>query len=106
MQYIADVFWSRWRKEYIPLLLQRQKWTVERRSHSVGDLVFVVDQLLPRNMCCLSRIVSVKPDSRGNVHSAEVKVVRYKQGNNLKFGPALLSRPISKLVLLRAIEDM
>ena len=27
VQYLADMFWSKWRREYLVLLNQRQKWT-------------------------------------------------------------------------------
>ena len=44
IQYMADLFWSRWRREYLPLLTQRQKWFAKHRQHKCGDLVLVTDQ--------------------------------------------------------------
>ena len=106
MQFLSDVFWRRWRQEYLPLLLGRQKWVTERRSHCVGDLVLVVDQLLTRNLWCLGRIISVGSDSEGIVRRADVKVSRCKIGKHLKIGSMILSRPINKLVLLRTADEM
>ncbi|XP_062700576.1 uncharacterized protein LOC115262724 [Aedes albopictus] len=40
---LANEFWTRWCKEYLPTLNQRSKWNVDGRSVKVGDLVFVMD---------------------------------------------------------------
>ena len=37
----ADQFWSRWVKEYLPLLQHREKWLVPKRNLRVGDLVLI-----------------------------------------------------------------
>jgi len=100
MQFLADVFWRRWRREYVPLLRARQKWVSSRRNLCVNDFVLVVDQLLPRNMWCVGRVVSVKADSHGSVRSAHVKVSKHKSGKDLKMSTTVLERPVSKLILL------
>ena len=41
VQFLSDVFWRRWRQEYLPLPFGRQKWVTERCSHSVGYFVLV-----------------------------------------------------------------
>ena len=41
VQYLADIFWKRWSKEYLPLLQGRQKWLRPRRNLAVGDVVLV-----------------------------------------------------------------
>ena len=105
IQYLAEIFWSIWWKEYLPLLIERQKWTVARRSLSVGDLVLVVDQLLPRNFWYLGRRISVRV-SQGYIRSATIKVSRCKNGNDFKMETTTLDKPITKLVLLRSVEDL
>lgn len=45
IQYLADLFWSRWRKEYLPILQARQKWTKQNRNMKVGDIVLLVERL-------------------------------------------------------------
>lgn len=106
VQYLADVFWSRWRREYLPLLQERQKWLGVKRSLKVGDYVLVVDQCLPRNIWSTGVIHSVKINSDGFVRSATVKVSRCKHAGILKFGVTYLDRPITKLILLREVEDL
>ncbi|XP_078329601.1 uncharacterized protein LOC144624109 [Crassostrea virginica] len=48
IQYLADVFWSRWMKQYLPLLQSRQKWLKRERNVKEGDLVLIVENG-PRN---------------------------------------------------------
>ncbi|XP_043222648.1 uncharacterized protein LOC122381925 [Amphibalanus amphitrite] len=89
VQYLADLFWKRWVKEYLPLLQQRQKWVRTRKNLSVGDVVLVVDVNSPRCRWPLGRVLEVFPDGEGLVRSAMVKTAS-----------SVLKRPISKLVFL------
>lgn len=56
IQYLANVFWTRWRKEYLPLLQSRQKWNKRFQNFSVGGLVLLVDNM-PRNSWSLGKIL-------------------------------------------------
>ena len=49
VQYLSNVFWSRWRKEYVQNLQQRVKLNRPRRNFEKGDLVLIVDDRAPRN---------------------------------------------------------
>jgi len=62
IQYAADQFWRRWRREYLPTILQHLKWTARRSNFEVGDMVLLVDDSQPRNRWLLSRINGVLPD--------------------------------------------
>ena len=106
VQHLANIFWTRWRHEYVPLLNQRQKWSEPQPSHKVGDLILVVDQNLPRNFWCTGRITDVFEDSEGLVRSARVKVAKYRSGKDFQIGSTFLHRPIHKLVLLRDAKDL
>ena len=44
VQRLADLFWRRWMKEYLPLPQRRQKWLQPQRNLKVGDLVLVCDE--------------------------------------------------------------
>lgn len=48
VQYLPDIFWKRWTKEYLPLLQERQKWLVTRRNLK-PDVVLTVDDSAPRS---------------------------------------------------------
>ena len=61
VQYLADVFWGRWKREYLPLLQSRQKWFRPKENFAVGDTVIVVDETLPRNAWAIGRITEVFP---------------------------------------------
>ena len=95
-QILADHFWRRWLKEYVPALQERQKWHRPRRNAQVGDLVLVVDQDLPRGKWHLARIVRVIQGKDGLVRTVEVKT-----GSS-----SSLLRPIQKLCLLEESENL
>ena len=89
VQYMSDLFWKRWIKEYLPELQERQRWLQLHRNVEIGDIVLVVDNSAPRGSWPLGRIVETMPDQQGNVRSVRVKT----KGSTLV-------RPICKLVLL------
>ena len=89
MQYIADLFWKRFVKEYLPLMQERQKWNVARKNLKPDDLVLIVDETSPRNSWPMGRVTETIPDSRGHVRRVKVKT----KSN-------ILERPITKLCLL------
>ena len=49
VQYLAEVFWRRWIREYLLRLQARQKWVNPSRSFVVGDIVLVVDEICRRS---------------------------------------------------------
>ena len=49
VQYLSDIFWKRWSKEYLPLLQRRQKWLDPQRNLAVGDVMLVFMENSHRN---------------------------------------------------------
>lgn len=47
IQYVANLFWTRWTREYLPLLQERQKWLTPQRNFSPGDIVLIMDESAP-----------------------------------------------------------
>lgn len=94
-QYLSSLFWTRWKKEYLPLLQKRHKWTIPRKNVQVGDIVLLVDEVLPRGRWSMGKVISVYRSKDGKVRSVDLKVA----GGTLK-------RPITKLcVIYREVVD-
>ena len=92
IQYISDLFWKRWVREYLPLLQERQKWNQKKRSLSRGDIVVVMDSSAPRGSWPLGKILEVFPDKKGHVRS-----VRLQTKSNV------IERPVTKLCLVHEV---
>ncbi|KAK0144597.1 hypothetical protein N1851_017050 [Merluccius polli] len=89
IQYLADLFWRRWTKEYLPDLQEKQKWSHPERNISENDIVLIVDESAPRNSWVMGRVIQTIKDSRGHVRQAKVKS-----------STTVLLRPVTKLCLL------
>ena len=72
-QQIAEHFWRRWSKEYVPTLMKREKWTRDTRQLQVDDVVIVADNNAPRGRWPIARVTKVYPGSDGRVRSVELK---------------------------------
>ena len=88
-QYLANHFWTRWVKEYVHMLQQRQKWTTTKQDLKINDLVLITDSTEPRCKWLLGRVTKVFPGKDNHVRSAELKTRN-----------STLVRPITKLCLL------
>ena len=90
VQYLADIFWRRWVREYLPTLQQRQKWNERERNVSVNDIVLILDENKPRSLWPLGRVLEVHTNHNDHL----VRSVK------LKTSTTVLVRPVSKIVLL------
>ena len=94
VQYLSDMFWKRWIKEYLPSLQKRMKWSELQRNVDTGDLVLVVDDSAPRCSWPFGRVLEIYPNKDDKyVRVAQVKI---KSGTFL--------RPISKLCVLECAQ--
>ena len=57
---IADMFWKRWKQDYLATLRQRSKWNRETRHIKVGDVVLIRDKA-SRNKWPLGIVEEVIP---------------------------------------------
>ena len=93
VQYLADLFWQRWIKEYLPLLQERQKWLSPKRNLCIGDLVLMVHENTPRYQWPLGLIVQTYPGKDGCVRTVKVKTQTGQY-----------DRPIDKICLLEGVD--
>lgn len=92
VQYLADIFWRRWVKEYLPSLQERQKWNRPRRNFAVDDIVLVADLSCPRSCWPLGRILDVHRNTQDG----------YVRRVTVQTKGSILQRPIDKIVFLES----
>lgn len=88
-QALADMFWRRWLREYVPVLQRRQKWINGVSPLKIGDVVIIVDKNLPRNTWPKGVISAVHPGRDGHIRVVTIKTVR-----------GYFKRPVVKVALL------
>ena len=93
VQFLAEQFWTRWRREYLQSLQPRQKWTETTRDLRVGDVVLMQDELQHRNNWPLGRVEDVIRSEDDRVRKVKVEVI--KDGERKAY-----LRPIKELILL------
>lgn len=72
-QFLANLFWKRWIKEYLPTLQERKKWNEPKENLKVGDVVLLMDENFPRGQRPLARVLEVFTSDDGLARSAAVK---------------------------------
>ena len=93
VQYLANVFWARWRKEYLPMLQPRRKWQHETRNLEEGDLVLLCSKELPRNSWPLARITKTYVSEDGKLR--KVDLLTAQDGTTKTY-----ARPVTEVILL------
>lgn len=76
-QLLADVFWNKWRKQYLSTLQTRNKWNSSKPNLNVGSIVLMKDL-----------VTKVFPSKDGKVRSVEIKVSKQD-------GTKLFLRPVT-----------
>ena len=93
-QYLANQFWRRFTREYLPNICYRQKWQRESRNLTNNDVVLLIDDSLPRSKWTMGRVLETFPDKSGRIRTVKVKT-----------GNSVLLRPISKLCLILKADE-
>lgn len=93
VQALASMFWARWKKEYLPLLQSRRKWTESRRDIAEGDVVLIKDKTVNQNCWPLGLVVKVFKSSDNHVRKAEIRTIVNEK-------PTLYVRPVVDMILL------
>jgi hypothetical protein len=92
VQYLANVFWRRWIREYLQSLQERQKWIKTRRNLAVGDIVLILDEKTARCSWPLGRILEVHTNRRDDL----VRSVKVKTSSSVYV------RPVDKIIFLES----
>ncbi|XP_049881167.1 uncharacterized protein LOC126377477 [Pectinophora gossypiella] len=72
-QALADHFWQRWLKEYLPTLVPRGEPTNNDAGLKEGDIVVVVDPTLPRNVWPMGEVIRTFIGPDGGIRVADVR---------------------------------
>ena len=94
-QYLSDQFWKRWSKEYLRLIMGRQKWFKRKPNLRIDDVVLITDDHTPRSQWRIGRIIATHPDAYGVVRTVSIKTSTTE-----------LRRPIYKVCLIVPSNDV
>ena len=94
-QYLAQQFWSRWIKEFLPNLALRQKWFKPQTNMQKNDVVLLVDDTQHRSKWHMGLIVDTYPDRKGKVRTVLAKV----KGD-------LIERSVHKLCVISQANEL
>ncbi|KAK7913154.1 hypothetical protein WMY93_013365 [Mugilogobius chulae] len=72
VQSLADIFWSKWRREYLHTLQLRHKWQDKKQNLKEGDIVLLKDSQAKRNEWPMSIITKTIPGQDGLVRKVEM----------------------------------
>jgi hypothetical protein len=93
VQHLSDIFWKRWKGEYLQSLQQRKKWQTVQMNVEEGSLVLLRDPGTQRNDWPIGVVVRSFQSDDSLVRSVEVRVMKDHK-------PVTYVRPITELVPL------
>ena len=73
VQHYSQYFWDKWRKEYLPTIIKRNKWTDKVEPIKVDDIVVITDKSLPQGEWLKGRVVKVHTAQDGQVRSVDIE---------------------------------
>ncbi|XP_040175609.1 uncharacterized protein LOC120908540 [Anopheles arabiensis] len=89
-QVYADIFWRKWVSCYLPTLTKRTKWFDTVKPITVGDVVLIVDETLPRGCWPKGRVVRAIVSRDGAVRRVHVQTASGK----------IIERPAVKIAVI------
>ncbi len=93
-QVLADNFWSRFIRNYLPGLQTRQKWQSSPPDITEKMVVMIVDPQMPRALWPVGHVIKTHHSSDGHVRSADVDI----KGQ-------VYTRPVARLVILPTLPE-
>ena len=92
-KYLTQLFWQRWERDFLVTLNKRSKWFVKNKGVSVGDVVLIVEDSVPRSEWPYAIISELIQSGDGLVRS----VVLRSKGKTL-------TRPLCKIVIILPVS--
>jgi len=106
MKYINNLlnhFWKRWRNEYVHELRELHSYAAKKQEKpttiSVGDIVVIHDEQLPRGLWKLGKVESLMKGHDGQVRGVTLKTTS-KDGQRIS-----LNRPVQRLYPLEVCTE-
>ena len=73
VQVATNMFWSRWTREYLPVLTERKRWSSLNVNLEKSDLVLLCNKNLKRSYWSLGHIVETLPGPGNFVRVVKVQ---------------------------------
>ena len=70
---MAQDFWLRWQRIYLPTLIPRKKWNSPQQNFKEGDLILLKDYNMVKNQWSRGCVHKVIPNKDGKVRCLEIK---------------------------------
>lgn len=108
VQYLSNLFWSRWKLEFLHKMQERVKWTSPGRNVKKGDIVLLKEDGLPRNVWRMAKVISTSSGEDGYVRKVALKIAtkELSKDGRRHHNLTILERPVHKIVLLvESAED-
>ncbi|XP_077396826.1 uncharacterized protein LOC144033019 [Festucalex cinctus] len=93
-QVMANQFWSRFIREYLPGLQTRAKWHTSSPDILEKSVVMIVDPQLPRAMWPIGHVTKIHRSDDGYIRSADVDIKGH-----------VYTRPVARVVMLPALPS-
>jgi hypothetical protein len=108
VQYLANLFWTRWKREYLQTLQTRKTWQRPQQNISIGDIVLLHDDGICRADWKIAKVVKTYPGDDGLVRKVELLMATPELDDHGKplHKRTYLDRPVHKLVVLLPSEDL
>ncbi|XP_053402806.1 uncharacterized protein LOC123550418 [Mercenaria mercenaria] len=97
VQYLAEQFWGKWRREYLNTLQNRRKWNYEQQPLCVNDIVLLKDRDVNRISWPMARVTRVFPSKDEKIRT--VQIIVFNDGKQSTY-----VRPVHELILLVKAE--
>lgn len=94
-QALANQFWRRWLKEYLPTLAKRAKWHERNRDIAVGDVAFIAEPNAARGTWVRGVVTAVHPGADGLVRVVDLRTANQR----------ICRRPITKVAVILEADE-